>query len=164
MSPSPRGAAPAGTDFPDGTASVFARTISAEIRARMAAQRITGRKMADLTGMSHSYLAKRLRDALPFTLDDLDRILGVWDEDGPSFMEAAWNNHFERIAFEAEDARAAARPAGDLDRARIDLERARLDHDRAVAAVDFIHHQDFELAAHDEEFTIEAEQEADEHP
>lgn len=131
----------------------------------MAAQRINGRTMAELTGMSHTYLAKRLRDALPFTLDDLDRILGVWEEDGAEFMNAAWSNHFERIAFEAEDARAEdAAPADDLDRARADLYRAQRDADLAAVEVDELTRKNYELAAHEEAHAIEDEQGHDEHP
>lgn len=137
MSPSPRGAAPAG-DFNQGTESAFARAVSAEIRGRMAAERITGRQMAEMTGLSHTYLAKRLRDVLPFTLDDLDRIFRVWDEDGPEFIQTAFNNHWERIAFDSDLTREAS---------------AKRQQQR-----------DYDLAAHEEETSIEDEQGHDEHP
>jgi transcriptional regulator with XRE-family HTH domain len=35
---------------------------------------LSGAKLAQATGLSQNYLSKRLRDELPFTLNDLDRI------------------------------------------------------------------------------------------
>jgi transcriptional regulator with XRE-family HTH domain len=35
---------------------------------------LSGAKLAAATGLSQNYLSKRLRDELPFTLNDIDRI------------------------------------------------------------------------------------------
>jgi transcriptional regulator with XRE-family HTH domain len=84
--------------FATGTESVFARAISAEIRARLAAERITGRQFAKAAGFtSQNYLAIRLRDERPFTLDDLERVCRYFGEDVPAFVQAAYQNHDERI-------------------------------------------------------------------
>lgn len=71
----------------------------------MAAQRITGRELADLAGFgSHNYVAKRLRDDLPFTMDDIERLSAFWSEDAHQLIAAAYENHYERVYFEAEAA------------------------------------------------------------
>ena len=60
---------------PKGTRSVFARTISAYLRARIGAdKRLTGQKLAQGIGRSQNYVAERLRDEKPFTLDDVGLI------------------------------------------------------------------------------------------
>lgn len=69
-------------DFDSGTESVTARCLSAEVRARLAAQRVSQRELAERGGWaSHNYVAMRLRDEKPFTIDDLER-LAEFFEDG----------------------------------------------------------------------------------
>lgn len=52
----------------------LAKAASAEIRAEMARQRMTGRDLAAKTDRSQNYTAKRLRDEYAFTLDEVDAI------------------------------------------------------------------------------------------
>lgn len=59
----------------DGTQSHLGRCVSAEVRARLAAIRMSGATLAKLTGKSQNYIAKRLRDEAPFTLDDVEDIV-----------------------------------------------------------------------------------------
>lgn len=114
--------------FPRGTQTPFGRAISAEIRAIMAARRVTGRELALAAGFSsHNYLAIRLRDEKPFTLDDLERICHWLEEDEHAFVKRACDNHYERIWAEM--------PGTFLTR-----------------------QDDEPVAAHDEEHAIEAEQ------
>ena len=64
----------------------------------MAAQRITGRQLAAEAGFSsQNYLAIRLRDEKPLTLDDLERICQYFDVEAQEFVRAADANHGERI-------------------------------------------------------------------
>lgn len=149
MNTSPSGSSPVVLDFFSGTRSTLGRAVSAEVRGRMAAERITGRQLAQMIGVSNNYLAKRLRDEMPFTLDDIDLLMGVWQDLEPGkFVQIAYDNHSERIWIESDRMREAERER-----------REQRDHE--LAARD---QRDYELAAHDEDFTIEAEQEADEHP
>lgn len=68
----------------------------------MAAERITGRDLAQRAGFrSHNYLAVRLRDEKPFTLDDIERICTAFGEDAAKFMARAEENHGERYWDEA---------------------------------------------------------------
>ncbi|KRB73047.1 hypothetical protein ASE01_19930 [Nocardioides sp. Root190] len=91
--------------FPDGTATAFARSVSAEIRAVMAARRITGRELALAAGFkSHNYLAIRLRDEKAFTLDDIELICAYLEEDAHELIRRAHENHMDRLM--AEEARA----------------------------------------------------------
>lgn len=62
-------------------AGEFARAVSAEIRAVMARQRVSGAKLAEAAGMSQGYLSKRLRDQAPFTLNDVEAISKALGED-----------------------------------------------------------------------------------
>ena len=97
-------------DFPDGARSVFARAVSAEVRAAMAVRRMTIRAFATGAGFSsHNYLAIRLRDEKPFTLDDIDMICRYLDEDPVAFMKRAYDLHSEAIWVESMDARKARR-------------------------------------------------------
>jgi transcriptional regulator with XRE-family HTH domain len=60
--------------------SDYARAVSAEIRKLMGARWMSNAGLAKATSLSQNYLGKRLRDELPFTLNDIDRIakaLGV---------------------------------------------------------------------------------------
>lgn len=58
----------------------LAKAFAAEIRAELARQKITGLKLAGMVGMSQNYIAKRLRDEAPFTLDDIAAICAALDE------------------------------------------------------------------------------------
>ena len=59
----------------------FARAFSAQVRASMARQRVTGSELARLTGLSQSYVSKRLRDEASFTANDCEVICEVLHED-----------------------------------------------------------------------------------
>lgn len=63
------------------TQTVLARAVAAELRARMAVMRLSGSALAAKAGMSQNYLAKRLRDEMPLTLDDLETIVKVLGTD-----------------------------------------------------------------------------------
>lgn len=65
----------------DGTTSDLGRCVSAELRARMAALRVSGKTLALKAGMSQNYFAKRLRDEAPFTLDDIESLVSVLLDD-----------------------------------------------------------------------------------
>lgn len=52
----------------------IAKATSAEIRAEMARLRVTGHELARAIGKSQNFLAKRLRDELPFTINEVDSI------------------------------------------------------------------------------------------
>ena len=54
--------------------SSLARAVSADIRARLGAERRSGKWLAEQIGLSQNYVAKRLRDEAPFNLDDLATI------------------------------------------------------------------------------------------
>lgn len=47
----------------------------------MGRQRVSGIQLAAMTGISQNYVAKRLRDEAPFTLNDVERICEVLGED-----------------------------------------------------------------------------------
>lgn len=85
-----------------GSKSTLSRCVSAEVRARMAARRLSGKSLAAMVGMSQNYLATRLRDEKPFSLDDLDALLVHLDEgrDAWEFMRAAQDNHSDRVSEE----------------------------------------------------------------
>lgn len=59
----------------------LAAAVAAEIRAAMGRHRISGNQLAQMTGISQNYVAKRLRDEAPFTLNDVQRICEALDED-----------------------------------------------------------------------------------
>lgn len=67
----------------------FARAISAEFRASMARQRISGPQLAEMSGRSQSYLSKRLRDEVPFTANDMEAICAALGEDLLHLVHAA---------------------------------------------------------------------------
>lgn len=86
--------------FTVGAASILARCVSAEVRARLAAERITGREFAARIGMSQNYFATRLRDEKSFTIDDVERIWEGFaddEQDVDTFISMAYKNHRERI-------------------------------------------------------------------
>ena len=89
----------------EGTQTIFARSVSAEIRARMAAIRMSGAQVAAKAGMSQNYFATRLRDEKPFTLDDLDKIVEVlFDHNLEThvFAAQAYDRNSEDIWMELE--------------------------------------------------------------
>lgn len=47
------------------------------LRVEMARRRMTQRKLADATGLSQSYIGRRMTGEMPFTTDDLDKVAGV---------------------------------------------------------------------------------------
>ncbi|QPK81151.1 helix-turn-helix transcriptional regulator [Schaalia sp. ZJ405] len=55
--------------------SLLHRCVSAQIRALMAARRVSGKSLAEQIGTSQNYVAKRLRDEATFTLDDVEKIM-----------------------------------------------------------------------------------------
>lgn len=59
----------------------LARAVSAEVRAAMGRHRMSGMTLAGLTGMSQNYIAKRLRDEAPFTINDIENICNALGED-----------------------------------------------------------------------------------
>lgn len=95
--------------FPEGTETPFARAVAAEIRGVMAARRLTLRDVAKGAGFkSHNYLATRLRDEKPLTLDDVDRVAQYFSDDSQEwetwrFIQRAYDNHDERFWTEAEN-------------------------------------------------------------
>jgi transcriptional regulator with XRE-family HTH domain len=64
----------------------LARSVSAEVRAILARQRLSGKELARISGISQSYIAKRLRDEAPFTLNDIEKICLALNEDFTSVM------------------------------------------------------------------------------
>lgn len=117
----------------------------------MSARRVTLREVAKAAGFgSHNYLAVRLRDEKPFTLDDVDLICAWLEEDPPVFLGRAWENHWERISYEAENAsrkRRADRTDGDavadiaaendrlLAEHRAEMDRMTAEHEQRWAAI-----------------------------
>lgn len=87
-----------------GTKTVLARSVSAELRARMAALRLSGASLAAEAGMSQNYFATRLRDEKPFTLDDIDRIVAATfpDIDAHLFIAQAVERNSEDVWMELE--------------------------------------------------------------
>lgn len=58
----------------------LARTFSGHVRMVMARDRVTAQDLAEKAGVSRSYLGKRLRDEVPFTLNDVEaisKVLGI---------------------------------------------------------------------------------------
>jgi transcriptional regulator with XRE-family HTH domain len=47
----------------------------------MGRHRISGMQLAGITGMSQNYIAKRLRDEAPFTVNDIENICSALGED-----------------------------------------------------------------------------------
>lgn len=71
----------------EGTQSYLGRCVSAEVRARLAAMRISGVSLAKRMGRSQNYIAKRLRDEAPFTLDDVEDIVEALEMDTTNTYE-----------------------------------------------------------------------------
>lgn len=57
---------------------------------------MTGQKLASEIGLSQNYVAKRLRDEAPFTLDDIDKIAFALGEDAHTFVRSSARN-MERV-------------------------------------------------------------------
>jgi len=55
-------------------AGPFARAVSAEFRAALGRKGISAVQLARMTGMSRSYLSKRMRDEAAFTANDIEEI------------------------------------------------------------------------------------------
>jgi len=84
--------------YSSGTTSVLGRAISAEVRGRLAAERLNLREFSQAAGFaSHNYPAIRLRDERPFTADDVQLIANYFEEDPHEFVKKAWQNHSERL-------------------------------------------------------------------
>ena len=54
--------------------SPLARAFSARVRMVMARDHVTMQSLAEKAGISRTYLGKRLRDDMPFTLNDVEAI------------------------------------------------------------------------------------------
>lgn len=67
----------------------FAKAMAAEVRATIARQRLTVKELAHKSGLSESYLGKRLRDVAPLTLNDMEAICIALGEDLLAFAAAA---------------------------------------------------------------------------
>jgi transcriptional regulator with XRE-family HTH domain len=55
----------------------YARAFSERVRMARARERMTEQALADACGMSRTYLGKRLRDDVPFTLNDMEVLCRV---------------------------------------------------------------------------------------
>lgn len=116
---------------PNGTQTAFARAVAAEVRALMGVHRMAVRtlaaraKLTDASGKprTFNYLAIRLRDEQPLTLDDVDRIAVVFDLTGEALVRQAVRNHLPEVfglspAVAARDAEVAAEQAARRSAAR----------------------------------------------
>lgn len=57
---------------------------------------MTGQKLAQQIGLSQNYVAKRLRDEAPFTLDDVAKIAFEFGLDAHAFVRES-QRHYERV-------------------------------------------------------------------
>jgi hypothetical protein len=71
------------------TPGAFAKAISAEVRSAMARQRVSGAELARMIGRSQNYLARRLRDDVPLSANDIEDICEVLGQDLPELVIAA---------------------------------------------------------------------------
>lgn len=67
----------------------LARAISAEVRAVMARKRVSGIQLSGMVPLSQNYIAKRLRDEAPFTINDIEAICDVLGEDFETLVHNA---------------------------------------------------------------------------
>ena len=67
----------------------LARAFAGEVRAVLARRRITTKQLALDTGLSSTYVGKRLRDESPFTLNDVEVICAVLGANSEGFRQAA---------------------------------------------------------------------------
>lgn len=65
--------------------SPLARAFSRRVRVVMAEQRVTAQALAETTGISRSYMGKRLRDEASFTLSDVESISKALGIEIPEF-------------------------------------------------------------------------------
>lgn len=81
-------AVPAGSQPKPGP---LARAISAQFRSLMAEQqpRMTARALAEKSGLSRSYLGKRLRDEAALTSNDIEALCAALDIDIRTFAKLA---------------------------------------------------------------------------
>ena len=70
----------------------FAKAVSAEVRSVMARHRVSGAQLASRIGRSQTYIAKRLRDDVPFSANDIEDICEVLEEDLLMLLHAAVRN------------------------------------------------------------------------
>lgn len=80
------------SDMPSGSQpspGPLARALSAEVRSLLAERRMTAVALADKTGISRSYLGKRLRDEAQLTSNDLEAICEALDMDLLEFAREA---------------------------------------------------------------------------
>lgn len=84
--------------FPNGARTVLARTISAEVRSRIGADRaLTGQKLAASIGRSQNYMAERLRDEKSFTVDDVEALAEYFGEHPAEFIAGASDRWGEQV-------------------------------------------------------------------
>ena len=69
------------------TPSPLARAFSAHVRIVMARDHVTSVALSEMTGISRTYLGKRLRDELAFTLSDVEAISKALGIDLPKLPE-----------------------------------------------------------------------------
>ena len=86
------------------TPSVLALCVSAEVRALNAVRRTTGQRLAAEIGRSQNYVAERLRDLKPFTLDDVDAICRYYDLEPAAFVAKAYDDNLDQVYSELERA------------------------------------------------------------
>lgn len=104
--------------FPTGTRSALGREVSAEVRSRMAAERIGLREFAANVGFSsHNYVAIRNRDEKAYTLDDVELICHYYNEDPHVFIRKAIERHGDLVwgAAPLSDQRPNLRAVADED-------------------------------------------------
>lgn len=59
----------------------LARAVSEEVRVALARRRMSVKELADASGLSPSYLGKRLRDEAPLSVNDIEVIWLALGED-----------------------------------------------------------------------------------
>ena len=67
----------------------LARAISAQFRVLMAEQNLTAQELARRSGLSRSYLGKRLRDEASLTSNDIEALLDALGVDIMTFANEA---------------------------------------------------------------------------
>lgn len=75
-----------------GAATDLSRAVSAEVKAQLARRRMEVDELAERTGKSRNYLYVRLRDQLPFNLNDLELIAQALGISGFTILEEASRN------------------------------------------------------------------------
>jgi Helix-turn-helix. len=108
-----------------GSRSPVSRAVSAEVRAILGAKRLSGKKLAELMDLSQNYVAKRLRDEAPFTLDDIDLMVDALDLDysAATLISNAYDRYHDDIdgaMFLENAARSGSNAASDLGLAALD--------------------------------------------